>query len=132
MLKIFYTYILSVPIIFAFDLAWLGLFAKEFYVRQMSPLVQIKFYWPAVVLFYLLYFAGIFIFALYPNLETRDLQKTLLTAAMFGFFCYMTYDLTNLATLKNWPIKLVMVDILWGMTLSTFTAFVAYKIYFWL
>ncbi len=131
-MKIIYTYLLSVPIIFAFDLFWLGIFAKEFYIKMMSPLVQIKFYWPAVVLFYLLYFVGIFIFALLPGIEANSLTKTLTLAAMFGFFCYMTYDITNLATLKNWPIKLVVIDILWGTTLSTLTAFVAYKIYFWL
>ena len=131
MLKIIYTYLLSLPIIFIFDMLWLGVFAKDWYNKLMSPIVTIKFYWPAVIAFYLLYIAGIFVFAVMPGIEAKSLFKTVTLAAMFGFFCYMTYDLTNLATVKNWPIKLVFVDMLWGVTLSTFTAFVAYKIYFW-
>lgn len=132
MLKIIYTFLLSLPIIFTFDMLWLGVFAKDFYNKLMSPLVTIKFYWPAVIGFYLLYIVGIFIFAIYPNIEVYNIKKVLISAALFGFFCYMTYDLTNLATIKDWPLKLVLVDIIWGVVLSSFTAFVAYNIYFWL
>ena len=132
MLKIIYTYLLSLPVILAFDMLWLGVFAKDFYARLMSPIVTIKFYWPAVIAFYLLYIVGIFIFAIYPNTEIYTMKKVLISAALFGFFCYMTYDLTNLATVKGWPLKLVLVDTLWGVALSSFTAFVAYHIYFWL
>ncbi len=132
MLKLIYTYLLALPIIFAFDMLWLGVFAKDFYARLMSPIVTIKFYWPAVIAFYLLYIVGIFIFAIYPNTEIYNMKKVLISAALFGFFCYMTYDLTNLATVKDWPLKLALVDTLWGVALSSFTAFVAYHIYFWL
>jgi uncharacterized membrane protein len=130
MLKLLYTYVLSLPIIFIFDMMWLGFFAKDFYNKLMSPVVTIKFYWPAVIAFYLLYIIGIFIFAIIPGIESKSLLKTIGLASLFGFFCYMTYDITNLATIKDWPLKLVFVDILWGMLLSAFTAFVAYKIYF--
>ena len=132
MLKIIYTYLLSLPVILAFDMLWLGVFAKDFYNKLMSPILTIKFYWPAVIAFYLLYIVGIFIFAIYPNIEVYNMKKVLISAALFGFFCYMTYDLTNLATVKDWPLKLVLVDTLWGIALSTFTAYVAYNIYFWL
>ena len=131
-MQLFYTYLLSLPVIFAFDMLWLGVFAKEYYARLMSPVVEIKFYWPAVIAFYLLYIVGIFIFAVYPGILEKNLSKALIYAALFGFFCYMTYDLTNLATVKNWPLQLIFVDIMWGIVLSTFTAFVAYKIYFWI
>ena len=123
---------MSLPIIFAFDMLWLGFFAKDFYNKLMSPILTIKFYWPAVIAFYLLYIVGIFVFAVYPGVMEKDLVKTLIYACLFGFFCYMTYDLTNLATVKDWPLKLVIVDIVWGCVLSTFTAYVAYNIYFWL
>lgn len=132
MTKLIYTYLLSLPVIFAFDMLWLGVFAKDFYNKLMSPIVTIKFYWPAVIAFYLLYIVGIFIFAIYPNIEVYNIKKVLISAALFGFFCYMTYDLTNLATVKDWPLRLVVVDTLWGIALSTFTAYVAYNIYFWL
>jgi uncharacterized membrane protein len=131
-MKIIYTYLLSLPLIFSFDLLWLGLFAKDFYVKLMSPIVSIKFYWPAVIGFYLIYLAGLFIFAIYPGIQSASLQKTILLAGLFGFFCYMTYDLTNLATLKDWPLKLVFVDIMWGVVLSSFSACISYNIYFWL
>lgn len=131
-MKIIYTYILSLPIIFAFDMLWLGVFAKNFYADLLSPIFTIKFYWPAVIAFYLFYILGIFIFAVYPGVMEQNLSKTLLYAAMFGFFCYMTYDLTSLATVKDWPIKLVIVDLIWGVTLSTFVAYISYNIYFWL
>ncbi len=123
---------MSLPIIFAFDMLWLGVFARDFYNKLMSPVVTIQFYWPAVIAFYLLYIVGIFIFAVLPGVNEQSLQKTLIYAALFGFFCYMTYDLTNLATVKDWPMKLVFIDIIWGVVLSTFTAYVAYNIYFWL
>ncbi len=131
-MKIIYTYLLSLPVIFAFDMLWLGFFAKDFYAKLMSPAVEIKFYWPAVFAFYLLYIVGVFTFAVYPGVQAESLYKTLIFAALFGFFCYMTYDLTNLATVKNWPISLVFIDILWGTVLSTFTAYVAFNIYFWI
>lgn len=131
-MKIIYTFLLSIPIIFAVDLLWLGVFAKSFYQKMMSPLVTIEFNWPYVILFYLLYFVGIYIFALKPGIEAESLSKALYLAALFGFFCYMTYDLTNMATLKDWPLKLAIIDIVWGVFLTTFTTFVAYHIYFWL
>ncbi len=131
-MTIIYTYLLSLPVVFLFDMLWLGVFAKDYYQKMMSPLVAIEFNWLAVPAFYLLYIVGVFIFAVYPGVMGGGLQKTLVMAALFGFFCYMTYDLTNLATLKNWPLQLVIVDILWGIVLSTFTAYAAYNIYFWL
>lgn len=131
-MKIFYTFALSLPVIFAVDMAWLGLFAKDFYQKNMSPLVQIEFNWIFVVLFYIVYLIGIYIFAIKPGIDSASLQKTLINAALFGFFCYATYDLTNLATVKNWPLQLAIVDMLWGTFLTTFIAFTAYKIFFWL
>ena len=131
-MRIIYTYLLSLPVIFAFDMLWLGVFAKDYYQKMMSPLVAIEFNWFAVPIFYLLYIVGVFIFAVYPGVMEESLQKTLLLAGLFGFFCYMTYDITNLATLKNWPVQLVIIDIIWGTVLSTFTAYVAYNIYFWI
>lgn len=129
MLKIIYTFALTIPVIFVVDLAWLGLFAKNFYHKMMSPHVTIAFNWPFVVLFYVLYFTGIYIFALKPGIASGSLTQTLILASMFGFFCYMTYDITNMATIKNWPLTLAIVDIIWGVFLTTFTAFVAFKIY---
>ncbi len=132
MTQLFYTYLLTLPFFFAIDLLWLGVIAKDFYHKLMSPVVTIEFNIIAGALFYLLFIVGIFIFSVYPGVQAASLSKTLIYGALFGFFCYMTYDLTNLATVKAWPITLVVIDILWGTLLSTVTAFVAYKIYFFL
>jgi uncharacterized membrane protein len=64
-----------------------------------------------------------------PGVEKKSLSLVLINAALFGLFTYATYDLTNLATLKNWPITIVFVDIVWGMVLSMITALSAYLIY---
>jgi uncharacterized membrane protein len=130
-MKIFFTFLASIPIILAVDLLWLGVFAKNYYQKMMSPHVAIEFNWIFVILFYLFYFTGIYIFALRPGIEAQSLQKTMYLAALFGFFCYMTYDLTNMATLKNWPLLVTVVDLAWGAALgamvSALTVIVASK-----
>ena len=78
MKEIIYTYFLSLPVIFAFDMVWLGVFARDYYVKMMSPLVAIQFNWFAVPVFYLLYIVGVFIFAVYPGRSeehTSELQS---------------------------------------------------------
>ena len=132
MLKIIYTYLLTLPIIFIFDMLWVGVFAKDYYYKHMSPLMKIEFNWLVVPIYYLLFLSGLFIFAIYPGVIETDMKKTLVYAALFGFFCYMTYDLTNLSVVKDWPIAMSIIDIFWGMTLSTFSAWVAYRIYFYI
>ena len=132
MLKIIYTYLLTLPIIFIFDMLWVGVFTKDYYYKHMSPLMKIEFNWLVVPIYYLLFLSGLFIFAIYPGVIETDMKKTLIYAALFGFFCYMTYDLTNLSVVKDWPIAMSIIDILWGMTLSTFSAWVAYRIYFYI
>ena len=72
----------------------------------------------AALVFYAFFIIGILFFAVIPTLESDNWQKALLYGALFGFFTYATYDLTNLATLKNWPVKMVVVDIIWGMVLT--------------
>ncbi|MFT2588506.1 DUF2177 family protein, partial [Escherichia coli] len=70
--------------------------------------------WTAAIIFYLLFIIGIFIFTILPAVEKNSLTSAILLGALFGFFTYATYDLTNLATLKGWPLKIVFIDITWG------------------
>jgi len=74
--------------------------------------------WVAALIFYLLFIVGILVFVVLPGLESHSLRSTLLRAALFGLITYATYDLTNLATVKNWPLSVTMVDMAWGMILS--------------
>ena len=103
------------------DFLWLGYIAKSFYQTQLGPLLKTP-NWTIAFIFYALFVIGILIFAIQPALETDDVKKALILGALFGFFTYMTYDLTNLATLKNWPPIVAVVDIIWGTCLCATVA----------
>ena len=111
-------YVVALAIFLALDMVWLGVVAKGFYARSMEPVVDMRVNWPAAVLFYTLYVVGILIFGLRPALADGSARTAMLWGALFGFFTYATYDLTNLATVKDWPKLLVFVDTLWGTFLS--------------
>ena len=121
-------YAISVPVFFVIDMIWLGWLASSFYRDRMGELLQIN--WTASIVFYLIFLVGLTLFATYPNLD-KGWQMVLLYGALFGFFTYATYDLTNLATLKDWPLDLVVVDIIWGTTLGAVVAVGTYFIYGW-
>ena len=125
-------YLLTVPVFFAIDLVWLGFVARNFYQNNLSHLLSPAVNWPAAMLFYLMYIAGIILFAVRPALGEQSLAKAAVWGALFGFFTYATYDLTNLATLRDWPIKVVVVDIAWGTLLCTLVASGSYQIGRWL
>ncbi len=125
-------YLLTVPVFFAFDLLWLGVVAKKFYQTNLTHLLSPNVNWPAAVVFYLIYIAGIILFAVKPGLDAQFAGKALLWGALFGFFTYATYDLTNLATLRDWPLKVVVVDIIWGTLLGALVASASYQIGRWL
>lgn len=88
--------------------------------------------WTAAIVFYLLFIIGIFIFAILPAVEKESFKHALIYGALFGFFTYATYDLTNLATLKDWPVKIVFIDILWGSVLTASVSVSGYYITKWL
>jgi uncharacterized membrane protein len=111
-------YFIAVPVFFLIDLVWLGVVARGFYAKQLGELLKSPPNWTAAIIFYLLFIVGLLIFAIVPALEKNSWTHVLIYGAMFGFFTYMTYDLTNLATLKGWPLRLVFVDIVWGIVLS--------------
>jgi uncharacterized membrane protein len=109
-------------------MAWLGLVAKNFYYRQIGHLMTDHVKWTAALIFYFTFIAGIIIFAVLPAVEKGSFTRAVLLGALFGFFSYATYDLTNLATLKDWPLIITVADILWGMALTATVSGVAYWI----
>jgi len=121
-------YLYTVPIFFAIDMLWLGVIAKQFYQTRLAHVLAADVYWPAALVFYAIYIAGILLFAVIPGLRARSLHKTLLHATGFGFFTYITYELTNMATLPNWPLSMVVIDTLWGVVLCSSVAAAAYGI----
>jgi len=128
MSRILLTYAVSVPVFFIVDMIWLGLIAGGFYRKALEPLLTPNINWTASIIFYLLFLIGILVFALLPGMERRSLVYTVSMAALFGFISYATYDLTNLATLRDWPLMLSIVDMVWGSFLSASTATITYLI----
>jgi uncharacterized membrane protein len=125
-------YALTVPVFFIVDLLWLGVVAKGFYQKNLNHLLSPLVNWPAAIIFYLLFIAGILIFAVVPAVEKSSLRYAVVYGALFGFFTYMTYELTNLALLKDWPLNIVFVDIIWGVVLCTTVSTISYILARWL
>ena len=121
-------YLLTVPVFFLIDMVWLGFVARNFYKEQLHSLLSPQVNWTAALLFYFIYIAGILFFAVRPGLEGGSLARACLSGALFGFFTYATYDLTNLATLRDWPVLVSVVDIGWGILLCTLVSGAAYLI----
>lgn len=111
---------------FIIDIIWLGLVAKKLYGKWIGNLMLEKPNWSAAIIFYVLYIVFIVIFVLIP--AEHSLSYAMTYGALFGFITYATYDLTNLATLKTWPLQMVVVDILWGTFLGFSVSTLAYLI----
>lgn len=121
-------YLVSVPVFFLVDMIWLGLVARDFYRAQLGNLLG-EVNWVAAIFFYLVFLVGLTFFAIYPAVTEGSWKTALLLGALFGFFTYATYDLTNLATLKDWPLLIVIVDIVWGTVLGASVCVCTYFIY---
>jgi uncharacterized membrane protein len=104
----------------AVDFFWLAFVAKDLYKGAIGHLMAVPFYVPGIILFYFTYIAGLMYFAIVPSLGGA-LTAAFIAGAMFGFFAYATYDFTNLATLRDWPVWLTFIDIAWGTFLSGMT-----------
>lgn len=111
-------YLLTLPIFFGIDMVWLGVVAKNFYSKHLGYLMTPNVNWQAALLFYLLFIGGLVVFVISPALEKNSWTHALWLGIFFGLMTYSTYDLTNLATIKNWPLIVTVVDLIWGMTLS--------------
>ena len=118
-------YLATLGIFVGIDLVWLGFIAKSFYRAEIGTLLAEKANLPAAAAFYVIYAAGLMFFAIQPSMAAGGWSRALMLGGLFGFVAYATYDLSNLATLRGWTMKLSVVDMMWGATLSGFTAAVA-------
>lgn len=121
-------YAIALPIFFAIDMIWLGLVAKNFYRSQIGFLMKSDVNWIAAILFYLLFIAGLVLFVISPAMQKGSWTHAVLFGALFGLITYATYDLTNLATLKDWPLLVTIVDLAWGAVLAASVSTIAYFI----
>lgn len=111
-------YLITLAVFFVVDMVWLGVVAKGFYRKHLGSMLSPKVNWAAALLFYLVFIAGLLIFVIKPALAQGEPLKALLLGALFGLISYATYDLSNLATLKDWPVVVTVVDLAWGATLG--------------
>ena len=119
-------YFITLAVFLAIDFVWLTMVAKNIYANQLGFLMTANVNWAAAILFYLLFCAGIVTFVITPSLEQHSSKKCLQLGLLFGLISYATYDLTNLATIKNWPLMITIIDLIWGSLVTATTASMSY------
>lgn len=122
-------YLIALVIFTVIDGLWLGFIAKNLYRKELGFLLADNPNWMAAVIFYLLFLVGLVYFVLNPAVAKEDVYFLVTSAALFGLITYATYDLTNLATVKDWPLKITIIDLIWGTFLSTTVSLVTYYVY---
>jgi uncharacterized membrane protein len=122
-------YGLALSVFLVLDGIWLGLIAKNMYATQLKGLMTTQVKWGAAILFYLLFIGMLIYFVIDPALQAGSFHVAATRGALFGLATYMTYDLTNYATLKGFPLNIVIIDMIWGTILSASVASMAYVLY---
>jgi uncharacterized membrane protein len=125
----FKLYGIAFVVFFVIDLIWLGLVAKKLYQQEIGGLLKKDVNWLAAIIFYLLFIAGLVVFVITPAVNDQSLVKVMLLGAFFGLVTYATYDLTNLATMKDFTLKITLIDLTWGTSLGFLTSTLTYLIY---
>ena len=123
--QFFLMYLITLAVFFLIDMIWLGVVAKGFYRRHLGAMLSPKVNWAAAILFYLLFIVGLLVFIVKPALAAGEPLKALWSGALFGLISYATYDLSNLATLKDWPLIVTIVDLIWGSVLGGLVSWVS-------
>ena len=111
-------YIAALVALGVLDFIWLGFIAKDLYRETIGHLLAPDVNWLGALGFYFLYPVGVVIFAVMPQVAAGDWMRAALMGGLFGLFCYATYDLSNLATLKGYPVKIALIDIGWGVFIT--------------
>lgn len=114
-MHLIYIFLITFTVFLTIDLVWLGVIARPLYKRYIGHHLRAQTRWVAAIIFYALYTVGIIIFAIMP---ASTALGALILGGMFGFFCYATYELTNYAVIKKWPLPIVFIDIIWGVILT--------------
>lgn len=119
-------------IFIAIDALWLGLISPKFYKKNLSHLMNEKPNFIAAIIFYVIYIVAMVFLVIKPTVLDGTTLDAFLNGAVFGLVAYATYDLTNLATLKKWPLNVTIVDLIWGTLLSSFIVGMTFIIYGWI
>lgn len=119
-------FFVSFGVFLVIDLVWLGVVAKNLYAEKLGYLMTPKVNFAAAFIFYAIFVVGMMFFVINPALAKNSWQIALFTGMFFGFVTYATYDLTNLATIRDWPLTITIIDLIWGTSLSGATATISF------
>ncbi|WP_198022494.1 DUF2177 family protein [Carnobacterium pleistocenium] len=126
MMEYFIIYMITLAVFFLIDIVWLALIANKLYRNQIGFIMKDKPNWVVAILFYLIFVLGLVFFVIDPALLSESMLEALLRGMFFGFITYATYDLTNLATLDKWPLKITIIDLIWGTSLGGLVSVISY------
>lgn len=115
-------YLVTVVVFFMVDIVWLGFISKNLYKNYLGHLMAPSVNWVAAGIFYALFIVGLVFFVINPALAKKSIPYALVVGGFFGLITYSTYDLTNLATIKDWPLNITIIDIMWGTFLNSMTS----------
>lgn len=121
-------YLIALVVFLAIDMVWLTVIAKSLYAQHLGYLMAPKAKLLAALIFYLLFVLGLQYFVLNPALASGSWTTALLSGMFFGLVTYATYDLTNLATIRDWPILITVIDLVWGSVVSGLTSVLSFLI----
>jgi len=122
------TFFIAFAVFLGIDMLWLTVIAQKFYKAQIGHLMADKAKLLPAAIFYVLFIAAMAYFVIAPALEHQNLSRLILSAAIFGLVTYATCDLTNMATLKDWPVLVTVVDLAWGTFISLAVSVITYLI----
>ena len=121
-------YLIALPVFLVIDAIWLGIISKNFYKNQIGFLIKTEINWLSAVIFYLIFIAGLVFFVILPAMGKNSWSYALLAGILFGLVTYATYDLTNMATIKDWPLLVTIIDLFWGMFIAGSVSIITFLI----
>ena len=124
----FRNYFISLVVFLLIDMIWLIFISRSLYSKHLGYIMAPKVNFLAAFIFYMIFILGLMVFVINPALITESWKSALFLGMLFGIVTYATYDLTNLATVKDWPMIITVVDLIWGTVVSGITAFISYTI----
>ncbi len=120
------TYLKALGLLLILDYVWISTIAQSFYQEKIGHLLAAEVNFPAAVVFYVIYIAGLLYFVIWdPRVKNRF--QAALRGAAFGFITYATYDFTNMATMRDWPLSMTLIDLAWGSFLCAFVSFAVFR-----
>jgi uncharacterized membrane protein len=128
-MKIIFHFLLTLAAYIVLDMAFINFFAKDFIQKQVGFLLTAKPNLLAAGIFYLIFISGILYFCVYPAIEIKSAPKALFNGAFFGLVTYATYELVNLSLIDKWSVRLVIVDMVWGITVGAIVSWVGFKLH---